>query len=107
MEPVIASHIEMRETRSGVPRAFVCGTRVRVQDIAVDHELHGLSPEQIAREYPHISLAKIHAALAYYFDHRDEIREQMKQDEEFVLRQRATVSRAGQRRDGHGDTFPS
>jgi len=107
MEPVIANHIEKRETRSGDPRAFVCGTRVRVQDIAVDHELHGLSPEQIAREYPHISLAQIHAALAYYFDHRDEIREQMKQDEELVLSRQGAISRAGQRRDAHGDTLPS
>jgi uncharacterized protein (DUF433 family) len=59
---------------------------VRVQDIVSDHERHGLSSEQIAGEYPHITLAQIHAALAYYYDHRDEILQQMKADEQLATR---------------------
>ncbi|MCH8923052.1 MAG: hypothetical protein IIA67_07890 [Planctomycetes bacterium] len=48
----------------------------------------------MAREYPHISLAQVHAALAYYFDHREEIRGQMKADAEFIDRERAAAGRA-------------
>ena len=33
----------------------------------------GLTPEEIAREYPHINLAQVHAALAYYHANREEI----------------------------------
>jgi len=36
----------------------------------------------------------VHAALAYYFDHREEIRGQMKQDEEFVARLQAASERS-------------
>ena len=57
MKPAAANNIEKRETCPGTIRAFVCGTRVRVQDIAVDHVLHGLSPEQIA-EYRRAILAE-------------------------------------------------
>lgn len=83
-QSVTTTHIELRPNRAGALRAYVVGTRVRVQDIVSDHERHGLSPEQIAREHPHLSLAQIHAALAYYFDHRDEVVEHMKSDDDYA-----------------------
>lgn len=66
-QSVSISHIELRPNRDGQLRAYIVGTRVRVQDIVSDYERHGLSPEQIAREHPHLSLAQIHAALAFYW----------------------------------------
>jgi predicted kinase len=33
----------------------------------------GMSPAEIVQEYPTITLAQVHAALAYYYSHRDEI----------------------------------
>ena len=43
----------------------------------------GLSADEIASEYD-LSLADIHAALAYYFDHRAEIDRSIQEDEAFV-----------------------
>ena len=43
-----------------------------------------VQPLQIAREYPQLGLAQVHVALAYYFDHREEIQRQMVRDQEFV-----------------------
>jgi uncharacterized protein (DUF433 family) len=86
MPSATTTHIELRPNRDGQPRAFISGTRIRVQDIVSDHERHGLSPEQIAREFPHLTLAQVHAALAYFYDHRDEILQQMKADEVFASR---------------------
>jgi len=83
MEPVVGHYIETRADRCG-GRPCIAGTRIRVQDVACDHELHGLTPEQIAREYPQVTLAQVHAALAYYFDHRGEIQRQIGEDEQFV-----------------------
>ena len=83
MAHTIASYIVTTPDRCG-GRPHIAGTRIRVQDIVADHEYHGLSPDQIVREYPHLSLAQVYAALAYYFDRRDEIRQQMKADEELV-----------------------
>lgn len=47
--------------------------RLRVAQIVADHLGYGWSAEEIIRQYPHLSPAEVHAALAYYFDHREEI----------------------------------
>jgi hypothetical protein len=47
--------------------------RVRVAQIVADHLGYGWSAEEIIRQYPHLTPAEVHAALAYYFDHREEI----------------------------------
>jgi uncharacterized protein (DUF433 family) len=62
-------------------RARIDGHRIRVQDIIIEYEWQGLSPEEICREHPGLSLAQVHSALAYYFDHRDEIRAEILEDE--------------------------
>ena len=53
-------------------RPIIAGTGVTVQRIAVWHKL-GYSPEEIARKIEHLSLAQIHAALAYYYANRETI----------------------------------
>ena len=84
MSIVQANHIEHRETRSGLQKAFVRGTRISVQDIYVSHELMGQTPDEIVAAHPHLTLAHVHAALAYCFDHLDEIRQQIQDDKTFV-----------------------
>jgi uncharacterized protein (DUF433 family) len=53
-------------------RPIIAGTGVTVQRIAVWHNL-GYSPEEIARKIEHLTLAQIHAALAYYYANREAI----------------------------------
>jgi uncharacterized protein (DUF433 family) len=65
----------------GKPR--IDGHRITVQNIAIWHEQLSQSPEEIAADYE-LTLAQIHAALAYYYDHREEIDRQIKEDDEFV-----------------------
>jgi len=57
-------------TCGGKPR--IANRRITVQDIAIWHERLGWSADQIASEFG-LTLAEVHAALAYYFAHRDEI----------------------------------
>lgn len=47
--------------------------RIRVAQIVADHLGYGWSAEEIIRQYPHLAPAEVHAALGYYFDHREEI----------------------------------
>lgn len=54
-------------------KACIAGHRIRVMDIVVMYERWGFSPDQIADQYLGITLADVHAALAYYFDHPAEI----------------------------------
>jgi uncharacterized protein (DUF433 family) len=67
----IGSLIERRSGFRG-GRPVVAGTSVSVQRIAGWYKL-GLSPEEIAENFGHLSLAQVHAALAYYHSNREEI----------------------------------
>lgn len=84
MEPILNTYIELRGNRDGQPRAYISGTRVRVQDVYAQVEVHGKTPEQIVASLPHLSLAQIHAALAFYFDNRELILNEIRQDGEFA-----------------------
>ena len=53
-------------------RVRIDGTRITVNQIVSCYQ-QGLTPEEIAVQYPHINLAQIYAALAYYHANRDEI----------------------------------
>ena len=57
------------------PRGVLCidGTRHRVIDIVADYVAHGYSAAQIVEQYPDLTLAQVHAALTYYYDHEDEL----------------------------------
>lgn len=59
-------------------KACIAGHRVRVLDIVVMHEHQGLAADAIVSRLPSITLADVHAALTYYFDHIDEIQEELR-----------------------------
>ena len=59
---------------SGLPR--IDGTRIRVIDIVVLAR-RGRTPEEILDSYEHLTLGQVHAALAYYYDHKAEVDEQL------------------------------
>ena len=66
---VISEHIEITPGVCG-GRPRVRGHRIKVQHIAVWHERMGLSPDEILSQHPGLTLGDVHAALAYYWDHR-------------------------------------
>lgn len=84
MQPTTTTYIEIRPNRQGQNRAFIAGTRVRVQDIYADSEIHGKTPEQVAEGLPHLSLAQVHGALAFFFDNRETILNEIREDQQFV-----------------------
>ena len=65
----------------GRPR--IAGRRIKVQHIVIWHLVRGMSVSEIADEYD-LTLADVHAALAYYYDHKEEIDAQIKEDDAFV-----------------------
>lgn len=50
--------------------AWVDDMNVKVWELALDHLAYGWSAEAIHEQYPHLSMAQIHAALAYFYDHQ-------------------------------------
>ena len=91
MEPTTNTHIESRSNRDGQVRAFVAGTRIKVQNVYVLSELQGKSPDEIVAAYPNLTLAQVHAALSYYFDHMNEIHAEFQQDADFIQQLRANT----------------
>jgi uncharacterized protein (DUF433 family) len=66
------------EIRHGRPR--IAGTGITVHRIATWYQL-GHSVEEIARQYGHISVAQVYAALAYYHANREEIDRELAADD--------------------------
>ena len=73
-----ATHIRLDER--GV--AWIDDTNVKVIEVVLDKIAHRSSPEEIHFQYPHLSLAQIYAAFAYYHDHQNELDAQIEQSVE-------------------------
>ena len=61
-------------------RPHIAGTGVSVRRIAGWYQL-GLSPQEIATEIPHLSLAQVHAALTYYHANQEAMDAEMSAEE--------------------------
>jgi uncharacterized protein (DUF433 family) len=97
--PVLREHIvSTPDTCGGKPR--IAGNRIQVKHVAIMHERQGMSTQAIVSEYPHITLADIYAALAYYHDHREAINAEIVQP--------SRLKDALEARNAHGtdDTVP-
>ena len=51
----------------------IAGTTMKVVELVTAQSAYGWSPEELHFQFPHLSLGQIHSALAYYWDHRDEL----------------------------------
>ena len=75
-------HIEITPgVAGGKPR--IAGHRITVQNIVVWHETLGKSADEIADEHE-LSLSDVYAALAYYFDHQEEIDKDLGESRAFL-----------------------
>jgi uncharacterized protein (DUF433 family) len=88
MVSTLTQHIEITpEVRGGKPR--ISGRRITVADIAIMHLRMSQPLNLIAQEYD-LSLASLHAALSYYYDHQTEIEQSIAEAETFAEEFRKT-----------------
>ena len=66
MPTTVTAHIHL--DKRGV--AWIDDTNVKVIEVVLDKLAHESSPEETHFQYPDLSLAQIHAALSYYYDHQ-------------------------------------
>ncbi|NLS94796.1 MAG: DUF433 domain-containing protein [Planctomycetaceae bacterium] len=83
MGSTLSKHIKRSAEICGGKPCLV-GTRIRVWDIHVWHDLNGRTPQEIVVSFPQLSVADVHAALAYCHDHREDLEEQNRQAEQRV-----------------------
>lgn len=49
------------------------GTKFPVRSV-VNYVLHhGISPEELIKEFSHLTLAQVYDALSYYYDHKESV----------------------------------
>ena len=81
-------------------KAAIDHTRVRVNNVAWLAK-RGLTPQQVLEHYPDLTLAQVHAALAYYYDNRDEIEAELAAEDQaaddFERRKAELLAKRGRR----------
>ena len=81
METVATAHVAVDPAIRG-GRPHLAGSRVTVADVVLMHLRLGRSLEEIAGKHD-LPLAALHAAMAYYYDHRAEIDNAIANDDAF------------------------
>jgi uncharacterized protein (DUF433 family) len=108
VRPVVTEYIGVRAGYCG-GKPHILGHRINVEDVATWHEKMGMSPAEIVATYPTITLAQVHAALAYYHDHREEIEADIREGDEFVEKLRAgqpSIFEKARQRNAKDDSVP-
>jgi uncharacterized protein (DUF433 family) len=64
------------------------GANTKVVEVVLAVRASGISPEQLHLELPHLGLGQIYSALAYYWDHKDELDADIRRRREYGERMR-------------------
>lgn len=70
---------------------WIDGKNIKVIEVVLDHLAYGWSADAIHEQHPQLSLAEIHSALAYYYDHAGEFDAKIAQQESALKALRATT----------------
>src|SRR5205807_2654472 len=79
----------------------IAGSTMKVIELVLDHLAYGWSPEELHFQHPYLSMSQIHSALAYYWDHKAELDQDIQRRLDSVDAARASLpaspftSRAG------------
>lgn len=100
-------------TCDGEPR--IAGTRIKVRHVFTWVEQQGMSVAQVVEDHPHLSRSAVHAALAYYWSHPDQIHQAFDAEDRLVADLKATTGpslvsqklAAKGQRNGPDDSIPS
>lgn len=85
--PTTYEHIVLDE--DGVP--WIEEANTKVVELVAAAKNHGWSAEELAYQHPHLTLGQVHSALAFYWDHRDEIEAELDRRAELVDKLRNEV----------------
>ena len=80
-------HIVLDE--AGIP--LIAGTTMKVIELVLEQTAYGWSPEELHFQHPYLSLGQIHSALAYYWDHQEELDQDIAQRRARVEQLRRTT----------------
>src|SRR5213080_571013 len=70
-QELITTYEHVQIDAGGVP--IIAGTNMKVVELVMAQLAYGWSPEELHFQHPYLSLGQIHSALAYYWDHKEEL----------------------------------
>ena len=85
MSTMAPSHITIDE--NGIAR--ILGTEIKVIHVAAAHRFHHLTPHQMREHWSHLSLAQLHFALSYYYDHQAKLNAEIDRSSALAANHRA------------------
>src|SRR5688572_22778596 len=69
--------------------ARIEGSRIKVIHLVMERMANGWSPEELQRQFAHLTLAQIYGAVAYYYAHQEELDAKIKESIELAKKMRA------------------
>ena len=70
---------------------MIAGTTMKVIELVLDHLAYGWSPEELHFQHPYLTMGQIYSALAYYWDHKAELDQDIEQRLQFVNQVQQTM----------------
>lgn len=70
---------------------LIAGTKFPVHSVVFYILRQGMTPEELIKEFSHLTLPQIYDALSYYYENREEIDKELSVDEE-ELRKRFALT---------------
>ncbi len=67
---------------------IIAGTTMKVVELITSVKAYNWTPEQLLENYPHLTLSKIYSALAYYWDHKEELDADMERRYQYAEKMR-------------------
>ena len=62
----------------------IAGTTMKVIELVLDHVAYGWSPEELHFQHPYLTMGQIYSALAYYWDHKVELDQDIERRRQFI-----------------------
>ena len=63
---------------------ILAGSNMKVIELVLEKLAYGWSPEELYFQHPHLTLGQIYSALAYYWDHQEELDKELERRQKFV-----------------------
>ena len=89
MSSIVTAYEHITFNEKGV--AMIDNTRMKVSQLISEVMAYGWSPQELHFQHPHLSMGQIHSALAYYWDHQQEIERQIEDELANAEKMRATA----------------
>jgi uncharacterized protein (DUF433 family) len=75
-------HIVLNDNQTPI----IAGTTLKVIELIMAQNAYGWSPEEIHFQHPYLTMSQIYAALAYYWEHKEELDKDIQQRESYAAK---------------------